>query len=45
VGTSIGEANGAQRQRAMVEAGASMREAFEHCVREARETYAEEVRA
>jgi carboxylate-amine ligase len=39
------ELNGAQRQRAMVAAGASMREAFESCVRDTRETYFEEVRA
>jgi carboxylate-amine ligase len=37
--------NGAQRQRAMIEAGATMREAFESCVRDTRATYAEEVRA
>ena len=40
-----GEANGAQRQRAMIDAGASMREAFENCVRDTRATYSEEVRA
>ena len=40
-----GEANGAQRQRAMIDAGASMREAFEDCVRDTRATYSEEVRA
>ena len=39
------ELNGAQRQRAMVAAGASMREAFETCVRDTRESYSEEVRA
>jgi carboxylate-amine ligase len=37
--------NGAQRQRAMIEAGASMREAFEAMVRETRASYSEEVRA
>jgi hypothetical protein len=37
--------NGAQRQRALIESGASMREAFESAVRETRATYAEEVRA
>jgi carboxylate-amine ligase len=37
--------NGAQRQRAMIESGASMREAFENCVRDTRATYAEEVPA
>ena len=37
--------NGAQRQRAMIESGASMREAFESCVRDTRATYAEEVSA
>jgi glutamate---cysteine ligase / carboxylate-amine ligase len=42
---SPGEPNGAQRQRAMIEAGASMREAFESCVRDTRATYSEEVRA
>jgi carboxylate-amine ligase len=40
-----GERNGAQRQRAMIESGATMREAFESCVRATRATYAEEVRA
>jgi carboxylate-amine ligase len=39
------ELNGAQRQRAMVAAGASMREAFESCVRDTRASYSEEVRA
>ncbi|HXR13509.1 MAG TPA: YbdK family carboxylate-amine ligase [Solirubrobacteraceae bacterium] len=39
------ELNGAQRQRAMVAAGASLREAFESCVRDTRATYSEEVRA
>ncbi|HUB76251.1 MAG TPA: YbdK family carboxylate-amine ligase [Solirubrobacteraceae bacterium] len=37
--------NGAQRQRAMIEAGASMRETFESVVRDTRATYSEEVRA
>jgi len=40
-----GEPNGAQRQRAMIDSGATMREAFESCVRATRATYAEEVRA
>ncbi len=40
-----GEPNGAQRQRAMIEAGASLQEAFESCVRATRATYSEEVRA
>jgi carboxylate-amine ligase len=40
-----GEPNGAQRQRAMIEAGASMQEAFESCVRATRATYSEEVPA
>jgi len=35
--------NGAQRQRAMIESGATMREAFESCVSDTRTTYAEEV--
>jgi carboxylate-amine ligase len=39
------ELNGAQRQRAMIAAGASMHEAFESCVRDTRESYSEEVRA
>ena len=42
---ALGEPNGAQRQRAMIEAGASMREAFQSCVRDTRATYSEEVRA
>jgi carboxylate-amine ligase len=37
--------NGSQRQRAMIESGASMRETFENVVRETRATYSEEVRA
>ncbi len=37
--------NGAQRQRAMMEAGASMRETYESVVRESCATYSEEVRA
>ncbi|HEX4036168.1 MAG TPA: YbdK family carboxylate-amine ligase [Solirubrobacteraceae bacterium] len=40
-----GDANGAQRQRAMIDAGATMREAFETCVRDTRASYFEEVRA
>ena len=36
--------NAGGSQRAMIDAGASMREAFERSVRETRETYAEEVR-
>jgi glutamate---cysteine ligase / carboxylate-amine ligase len=39
------EPNGAQRQRAMIAAGASIHEAFESCVRDTRATYFEEVRA
>jgi carboxylate-amine ligase len=39
------EQNGAQRQRAMIAAGATMREAFESCVRDTRATYFEEVPA
>ena len=42
---SFGERNGAQRQRAMSAAGASMQEVYESAVRETRTTYAEEVRA
>ncbi len=37
--------NGAQRQRAMIDSGATMREAFESCVRATHATYSEEVRA
>jgi carboxylate-amine ligase len=37
--------NGAQRQRAMIEAGVTMRETYESVVRDARATYSEEVRA
>ena len=39
----LGEPNGAQRQRRMIEAGASMEEVFAATVRETRETYAQEV--
>jgi carboxylate-amine ligase len=39
------ERNSSQRQRAMIEAGASMQEVYETVVRETRATYAEEVRA
>jgi glutamate---cysteine ligase / carboxylate-amine ligase len=42
---ALGEPNGAQRQRAMIEGGASMRETFQSCVRDTRATYSEEVRA
>jgi carboxylate-amine ligase len=42
---ALGEPNGAQRQRAMIEAGASIRDAFQSCVRDTRATYSEEVRA
>jgi carboxylate-amine ligase len=42
---TFGEPNGAQRQRAMIASGATIREAFESCVRETRATYSEEVRA
>jgi carboxylate-amine ligase len=41
----LAERNGAQRQRAMIEAGATMREVFDAAVRETRATYAEEVTA
>ncbi len=41
----LAEANGAQRHRAMIEAGASMEEVYAGCVRETRSTYSEEVRA
>jgi carboxylate-amine ligase len=39
------EANGAQRQRRMIEAGASIEEVYATCVRETRATYSEEVAA
>jgi carboxylate-amine ligase len=39
------EQNGSQRLRALVAAGATLREAYEICVRETRATYSEEVRA
>jgi carboxylate-amine ligase len=42
---AFGDPNGAQRQRAMIASGATIREAFESCVRETRATYFEEVRA
>ena len=42
---AAGAPNGAQRQRAMIEAGASIRETYETFVRETRATYSEEVRA
>jgi carboxylate-amine ligase len=37
------ERNGAQRQRRMIDAGATPEEVFSACVRETRQTYAEEV--
>lgn len=37
------ERNGAQRQRRMIDAGATPEEVFSACVRETRETYAQEV--
>jgi carboxylate-amine ligase len=40
---SFPQRNGAQRQRAMIEAGASREEVFAASVRETRQTYAEEV--
>ena len=39
------ERNGSQRQRAMIESGASIQEVYDTTVREARATYAEEVTA
>jgi carboxylate-amine ligase len=41
----VAERNAAQRQRAMIESGASMHEVYETAVRETRASYAEEVRA
>ena len=37
------ERNGAQRQRALIDAGASPAEVFEACVRETQATYSEEI--
>jgi glutamate---cysteine ligase / carboxylate-amine ligase len=42
---ALGAPNGAQRQRAMIEAGATMHETYESIVRDTRATYSEEVRA
>ncbi len=42
---ALPEVNGAQRQRRMLEAGASMEEIYASCVRETRATYSEEVPA
>ncbi len=42
---TLPDANGAQRQRRMVEAGASIEEVYASCVRETRATYSEEVPA
>jgi carboxylate-amine ligase len=42
---ALAEPNGSQRQRALLESGATMFEVFETAVRETRTTYAEEVRA
>jgi carboxylate-amine ligase len=43
--TLLPERNASQRQRAMIESGASIQEVYDTMVRETRETYAEEVRA
>ena len=42
---ALAAANGAQRQRRMIETGASMEDVYASVVRETRETYSEEVRA
>jgi carboxylate-amine ligase len=42
---ALPEANGAQRQRRMLEAGASVEEVYASCVRETRATYSQEVPA
>jgi carboxylate-amine ligase len=42
---ALPEANGAQRQRRMIDAGASIEEVYAGCVRETRATYSEEVPA
>ncbi len=46
LGIDIGfpERNGAQRQRALIEAGASREEVFAACARETRQSYSEEVK-
>jgi carboxylate-amine ligase len=44
-GAALSAPNGAQRQRALAEAGATLREVYETVVRETRATYSEEVRA
>ena len=41
----LAERNASQRQRAMIEAGASIQEVYDATVRETRATYAEEVAA
>ena len=42
IDVALPELNGAQRQRRMIEAGASMEEVYAACVRETRDTYAPE---
>ena len=42
---ALAAANGAQRQRRMIETGASMEDVYASVVRETRATYSEEVRA
>ena len=41
---SFGDRNGAQRQRQLIEAGATREEVFAATVEETRQTYAQEVR-
>jgi glutamate---cysteine ligase / carboxylate-amine ligase len=43
VDVRLPERNGAQRQRALIDAGAGPAEVFEACVRETQSTYSEEV--
>jgi carboxylate-amine ligase len=45
IDAALPEVNGAQRQRRMLEAGATMEEVYASCVRETRATYSEEVPA
>ena len=44
IDVTLPELNGAQRQRRMIDAGATMHEVFAHSVRETQESYSQEVR-
>jgi carboxylate-amine ligase len=43
IDVALPELNGAQRQRRLIDAGATMEEVYAATVRETRETYAQEV--